>query len=240
MNKISTKICALVFFALMHGSLYALDIISAIDITEKEVEAYIRQEYNRSFNCIGDLSVIGGLKLREPIYLRGGFSYGRLGETADIKAFTGAGISPFSWVYIKPMQFSLSYIYNGLPDYEAHAHTILPVISYGVDLAGISYGTGFRFTSFYGEDAQFELINSFSAYLNFINNRMMRMGVIVGNFSDFYAKNFGAYSLKSNAAVNISDNWAVINEIEFLQIGSDCLSADFYGLAWRGGAKYSW
>jgi len=241
MRKISTEISALalVFLILPH-IIYALDITGAVNITEKEIEARIGQEYNRSFHHSGDLSVVIGLKLLEPLSLKGGFSYGRMGGVTDIKAFTGAGISPFSRAYIKPLQFAVSYIYNGLLDYETHTHTILPVISYGTGRAGISYGTNLRFTSFFGEGAQFEPINSFSAYLNFINNGRVRAGVIVGNFSDFYAKNFGAYSLRTAAAVNISGNWAVITEVELLQGGSDGLSADFYGLAWRGGVKYSW
>jgi hypothetical protein len=218
---------------------YAIDAVDIIG-DEKEVEVYLRTEYNRGFGWGGDLSVIGDIKPQKIFTVRGGLSVGNLSRGIDdVKAFSSAGIDPFSNV---PLRFSLLYIYNGLPDYYVHTHSIIPVVSYSAARAraGISYGPNFRFTSFFGEPAQFDLINSFSVYVDIINNEKRRMEAVVGNFCDFYAKNMGAYSLKLNYAVFITGNWTAVNEIELLQSGSDALTANFYGMAWRGGAKYSW
>ncbi len=210
----------------------------AIDITQKEFEAYVRAGYNRGFGGCGDLSVAGELKPQEILTLRGGLSVGNLSAgTGEIKAFTSVRADPFARL---PLRFSLSYIYNGLPRYDVNASSILPVVSYGTTRAGVSYGPNFRFTSFFGETAQYELINSFSAYFNFIYNDRRRLAAVVGNFGDFYAKNMGAYSLRLNYAVLVTGNWTAVNEIELSQSGGDALSANFYGVAWRGGAKYAW
>jgi len=218
-------------------SIYAIDITDIIG-EEKEVEAYLRAEYNRGFGGCGDLSVIGNIKPQKTFTVRGGLSVGSLSEGIDdIKAFSSAHADLFSSV---PLRFSLLYIYNGLLRYDVHTQSILPVVSYGSARVGVSYGPDFRFTSFFGESAQYELINSFSVYVNIINNEKRRMEAVVGNFCDFYAKNMGAYSLKVNYAVFITGNWTAVNEVELLQSGSDALTANFYGLAWRGGAKYSW
>jgi len=209
-----------------------------MDMTEKELDVYLKTEYNRGFGYCLDLSVVGNVKPQKTLNLRGGLSVGSLSDvTADIKAFSSARVEPFSLV---PLRLSLVYVYNGLLRYDVHAQSIIPVVSYGISRAGVSYGPCFRFTSFFGEAAQYELINSFSAYVNIINNGKRRLEAVVGNFSDFYAKNMGAYSLKFDYSMFIAGNWTVVNEVELLQSGSDALTANFYGLAWRGGAKYSW
>ncbi|MDR2693685.1 MAG: hypothetical protein LBB74_05670 [Chitinispirillales bacterium] len=216
---------------------YAIDITDIIG-EEKEIEVYLRTEYNRGFGGCGDLSVIGNIKPRKIFTVRAGLSAGNLSTGVDdIKAFSSADADPFSNI---PLRFSLLYTYNGLLYYDVHTHSILPVVSYGIARVRVSYGPNFRFTSFFGETAQRELINSFSVYVNIINGEKRQMEAVVGNFCDFYARNMGAYSLKVNYAVFITGNWTVVNEVELLQSGSDALAADFYGLAWRGGAKYSW
>jgi hypothetical protein len=214
--------------------------IYAIDITEKELEVYLGGEYNRSFSSRADLSAVGSLKPQSAVTVRGGLSAGSLSGTAVIKAFSAARVSPFRNMPLLPLQFSLLYVYNNLLGYDVSVHSILPVVSYNAARAGISCGPNFRFTSFFGEPAVFEPINSFSAYVNIINGEKRRLEAVIGNFGDFYAKNMGAYSFKLNYAEYVTRNWTVINEIEVLQSGSDAMSANFYGLAWRGGAKYLW
>jgi hypothetical protein len=212
-------------------------IINGMEITEKEVEAYMGVEFNRSFNYYGDLSAIGAVELDNIILFRGGLSVGKTGADIGLNTFIGAKYYPFQNF---PLHFKLSWIYNGLPEYEAHTHTILPVISFNASRAGISAGLNFRFTSYFSEIAEFETVLSFYAYFNFINSDDLRIGVGAGNFSDFYAKNMGAYSLNLNAAIALNSNWSIVCEFEFMQSGGDGLAANFYGFAWRGGAKYSW
>jgi len=209
----------------------------AMDITGKELEVHLSGEHNRGFGYCGGFSVIGAVKPHESVFLRGGLSAGKLAGVSNVKAFSSVRAAPFSKI---PLQFSLIYNYDGLSEYDVHTHSVLPVVSYNTARVGISYGPNFRFTSFFGEPAQFEPINSFSVHVNAINNEKRRLEVAVGNFGDFYAKNMGAYSLKLNYEAFVTVNLTLTGGVELLQSGSDVLSANYYGTAFRGGAKYSW
>jgi hypothetical protein len=220
--------------------LFFAQTVSGIEISEKEVEAYLSGEYNRGFIYNGNISAAGGIEFNNILKFRGGFSIGKSSDSMDLDAFFGIRYSPFSNLYLSPLNFSLAYIYNGLPEYEASTNTILPFISYSAKRAGVSIGLNFRFTSFFGEVAQYESILSYRAYFNFINDETLRVGISAGNFNEFYAKNMGAYSLSLNAVIRINDNWSIINEFELMQSGGDGFSTTFYGFGWRGGARYTW
>jgi hypothetical protein len=211
--------------------------IFAIEITEKEIEGYIRGEYNRTFNYYGDISLIGSVGLDNLLLFRGGVALGKAEEVTDIAAFAGAGYSPFPMV---PLSFSLSYIYNGLPEFENNIHSILPFISYNAKLAGISVGVNFRFTSFFDEIALFEPMLSFYVYFNFVAIETLQIGLSAGNFNDFHAKNVSAYSLSVNSLIKLDENWSAVIELELMQTGGGGLSSTLYGIAWRTGARYSW
>jgi len=217
--------------------LLSLPFVYSIDVTETTAEVFLRGEYNRGFNNYGEASAAAGIEFNKLVKLRGGFSMGTTAEDTDINAFFSAGYSPFSAI---PLTFSLMYIYSGFPEYSAHTHAILPVISFGTDRAGVSAGVNFRLASFYGSEAQFESIFSFNGYFNFINNELLRIGISAGNYSEFLARNMGAYSFCFNVLVRFNDNWSMNNSLEFLQSGGDGFSTVFYGFAWRGGVKFTW
>jgi len=224
------KIFFLIFFI-------SLSNISALNITKGEIEAYLRGEYNRVFNYYGDISAIGSLELNNIFAFRLGFSLGKSAASTNIKTHASAAVTPFFGI---PLGFSVMYMYNAIPDYDNHSHTILPLVSFNTKRAGISLGSSLRLTSFFMEEAQFESILSFFAYFNFVNNDKLCFGIGVANFSDFQAKNFGAYSLNFNAAIRLDDTWQILNELEFSQSGGDGLSSVFFGFGWKGGVKYSW
>ena len=220
-------------FFLLAGNICALD----IDTTGKEVGAYLGLEYNRNFYYYGELSIIGAVELNNRYTIKGGFSFGKTEYDTDIKSFIGARFNPLT---DKPLNLSFSYIYNGLPEYDAHVNTLLPVVSYNTGRAGITIGTNFRLTSFLVEPAVFESMLAFSGYVNFINNEDLCIGISCANFDDFSAGNMGAYSLILNVSVCPNRNWSIINDIKLMQSGSVGLSANYYGLAWRGGARFKW
>ena len=205
-------------------------------ITDKEVEAYMRSEYNRSNIFYGELSVLGGVEFFNQLEIKGGISMGRTESSTDISTFIRPSYTPFRI----PLTFSAAWIYNGMPEYEAHTHSFLPYVTYGVSRAGISIGMNFRFTSFFDEEPQFESVLSFSGYINFIDTETLQIGISAGTFSDFQAKNMGAYSLKVNVLMNLDSRWSILNEVEMMQSGGDGFSTTFYGFAWRGGVRYSW
>jgi hypothetical protein len=214
-----------------------LQSIFSLDITEKEVEGYLRAEYNRSYPFFGNISILGNIELNDIWTIRGGLSFGGSSGITDINTLLSASVFPFSAL---PLGFSLLYIYNGLPEYRAHDHAILPLVSLNGERAGLSVGCNFRLSSFYGSDALFESVLTFLGYLNFINNEKLRLGISAGNLSDFKAENLGMMSLSVNSQVNINEKWSVVNDIQLLQSGLDGFTATFYGIAWRGGVKYKW
>ena len=226
------KIIPLLFFLCLQN-------ISAFDvaITHKEIEASTKTEFNRSFYWYGDMELTGALQLNNRYTFNSGFLIGWTKYHTNVQAFTGALIEP--WIHL-PLGFSLAYMYNGLPTYEAHSHTLLPSVSYNARYGGFSAGTSFRFTSFFREKALFESILSLSAHVNFVNNEKLRIGITIANFSNFSAGNMGSYSLTINSAVQIAARWRLFNDLEFMQSGSVGLSSNFYGIAWRGGAKFIW
>ena len=226
------KLLLVVFFFCLYYA-RALD----ITITGREIEGHMGLEYNRSFLWYGELSTIGSVELNNRCAFRSGISLGKTEDDADIKMFTGIRYYPLKKI---PLQVSMAYMYNGLPLYQTHSHTILPVFSFGSGRAGIAVGPGFRFTAFLGEPAVFESLVSFSGYFNFINRETLDIGVSCANFGDFYAGNIGAYSFGVNSMVRANRQLAITNRIKLMQSGSIALSANFYGIAWQTGVKYTW
>jgi len=223
--------CSL-FSVLFLQNTHALD----IEITEKDVETFVSGEFNRSF-MNWDLSAVGNVELNNLVLVRAGFSVGIATGHTDIRLFTGARVSPFTKI---PLSFALSYLYNGLPQYKAHSHTLMPIIAFDAARGGGSIGPSLRFTTFYGDPAVFESIMCFSGYFNIINNGNMRFAISVGNYGDFRVKNVGAYSLGLNSAIRINEQWHILNDFDLMQSGGDGLTTTFYGFVWRTGMRFSW
>ena len=219
-------------FLLLLQSLYGFD----PRITGKEVGFDFRGEYNRSLLNSIDFAGTGALELNELYTFKGGLSMGSTGDSFDIKIFTQGKIGPLFNI----LHFSFAYIYNGLPAYEYQTHTLLPFVSVYGRWAGISFGPAFRFSRFFGETTLHESMWSFSGYVNFINTDKMVIGIKVANFSDFYVGNMGSYSYRFYSLIHINDQWSIINDIELMQSGSVGLSASFYGIAYRGGFRFTW
>jgi len=226
------KIYLLVCFVCVH-EIHALD----IGITGKAIEARLGGEYSRSYNFYGDISAIGAVELNKRLAIRTGFSTGWAQGITDIKAFTGAR---FGLLEKWPLGLGFYWMYNGLPEYKAHSHTLFPCLSWNAKYCGIALGPSFRLTSFFYEQAVFEPILSISVYANFINNEKLRIGAILANFNEFQTRNFSQYSLCVNSTVRINGNWSVLGELEARQSGGDGLSAAFYAVALRTGARLTW
>jgi len=231
--KILIKILLLPLFFICLRNVYSLD----INITEKNAETYYRGVYARGSGFLNEVSAIGALELGNMFTLKSGVSFGMTANDMEINTLISAGLSPFANI---PLSFSVLHLYNGLPDYEAHVNSIMPLISFNAQRAGISLGVNFRLTTFFKETTVFESILSLYAYFNIINNDTLRIGLGAGNFNDFHAKNMGAYSLNIYLLFQLDENWLITNNLEFMQSGGDGLTAAFYGAAFRTGVKYSW
>jgi len=208
-----------------------------IKITDKSAEGYLRGEFNRTSNFLYEFSAIGKIELQDKYLFRGGLSIGRTLIDTDFNIFTGATYSPFAKI---PLSVSLVYLYNGLPEYKSHTNSLFPFISYNAERAGISLGVNFRFSRYFHEKAQFESIISMRAYVNILNNEMIKLGLSAGTFDDFHLRNFGAYSLVVYSNIKLNDNWVLLNDIEFLQSGGDGLTTTSYGISLRTGVQFKW
>jgi hypothetical protein len=224
-------------FLILPLFLICIQNVNSIDITGKEVQAYYRGEYTRGNHFLNEISAIGLIELQDVLAFKCGFAIGRSIIDTEINTLINAAYTPFSSI---PLVFSVSYIYNGLPEYETHTNSIIPLISFNGKRAGISIGTNFRFTRFFSESTQFEPILSFYGYVNFINNDLLKIGIGAGNITDFQARNMGAFSFNLNAAIQLNDNWLLYNEIELKQSGVDGMATNLYGMAFRTGVKFSW
>jgi hypothetical protein len=225
------KLFPFVFFFILNN------LFADVQITEKEAGLDFRGEYNRALGGSANLSAAGALELNKLYTFSGGISLGDIDGEIDIKTFAQGRIGP---LFDVPLYFSLAYIYNGLPAYENHSHTILPLAAFYGRWAGIGIGPGLRFTGFFGGKPLFESMISFAAYVNFVNNKRLCIGIGLANFSDFYAGTMGAYFLSLNSLILLNEHWSLINNIELLQSGSVALTANFYGIAYRGGFRFTW
>jgi len=222
----------LVFFICVQ-EIHALD----IEITGKEFETRLGGEYSRAYYFYGDISAIGALELNSRLAIKTGVSAGRAQDSTDIRTFASAR---FALLTEWPLGLNFAWMYNGLPEYKAHSHTLLPFLSWNARYGGVAVGPSFRFTSFFNEPAIFEPTLTASIYVNFINDDILRIGAVLANFNDFQARAFGFYSLCVYTAVRINDNWSVLGELELKQSGGDGLTTAFYGVALRGGARFAW
>jgi len=227
------KIIVLLVLALILQNLHGLEIQS----TGEELGFYFTPEFNRSLNFCWALSTVGAVTFQEMYTAKGGLALGGSGDVFDMKLFAGADVALPIGI---PLFVGLSYNYYGLPKYEAHTHSLLPLVSLNYPRAGVSLGHTFRFTRFFGESPVFEPVFSFSAYVNFINKEKLLLGLKGANFSEFNYGNFGSYFFNLYSAVSLSEKLSLINEIELHQGGSVALSANFYGVVFRGGVLFSW
>jgi len=238
MKTLKKSLLLLLFFIIAQNA-HSLD----IEITDKDVHAFYRGEYTRGSGFLNELSAIGAIELENILAFRGGFSAGRTVIDTEINTLIDAIYSPFTNI---PLSFTLSWIYNGLPEYDAHTHSIFPYVSFNAHRAGVSLGLNCRFSRFFSrkefpdEKAQFESILSFYGYFNFFHNDLLRFGVGAGNFDDFDAGNLGAIFLKLFFRINLNENWQLVNEVKLMQSGMDGLTSNLYKTAIRSGVRFTW
>jgi len=227
------KILLLPLFFLCLQNIHSFD----FQLTEANVEATLGGNYTRGSHFLGEIAGIGTVEFDNLLGFTAGFSIGRTLVDTDINAFAGVRYTPFKTL---PISFSLKYIYNGFPEYEAHTSSIIPYVSYDARIAGVSLGMNFRFSSHFFEEAQFETVLSFYGYFNFINNDRILIGIGAGNLKEFHANNMGGISLNVYAQIPVADNLSIVSDIEYMQSGMDGLTATLYKMAFKTGVKISW
>jgi hypothetical protein len=227
------KITAAVFIFCLTSGIYGLN----IEVTQKELGIAFMPEYTRVFSQGLTMSGTGSLELNNRVSFRGGLAVWAASSVYEADAFIGG---EYALPLRVPLFVNLSYMYNGLPDYETRSHSLLHTFMIKGRWAGASLGFNLRLTSFYGEDVLFEPIIAFSGYANFYTSEKFTIGISCANFSEFAAGNFGSYFFGLNSKIQFSNLVALTNDLELYQAGSVGLSANFYGIAYRGGVVFSW
>jgi hypothetical protein len=217
---------------------YGLDVY----LTGIEAELDVKGEFNRTFYYCPAATITGALEVNNYFTLGGGFSPGALGLGIGNAAlnYSAFGKTGFRFSLPFPLELGFSYIYNNMPGYKSHIHTMLPLVSSWWKWAGFSLGTALRYTVYDRDAPIFEPVLAFLVFVNVINTENIRTGLKAANFSDFSAGNMGAYFLNLNVSIRLRKRLYFINEIELYQTGSAGLSSAFYGAAYRGGIKYQW
>jgi hypothetical protein len=227
------RIAGLAVLLLLTPALYSF----TISITGKEAGMELVPEYNRTYNGCLTIAASGSLEFNHRYTLRSGFSLWNSGSVYEADAAAGLNVKLLRNL---PLYVYLSYMFNTLPSYETHSHTILPLIGFNGKYAGITLGTTLRFSSFFDEPVIFEPILAFAVYANFYNSGKFRIGLRGANFNDFTSGNFGSYYLSLNGSITVTNYLFLTNILEFHQTGSAGLSAEFYGFACRLGVVFKW
>jgi hypothetical protein len=227
------RIAGLAALLVLTSALYGFD----ISITGIEAGIELAPEYNRTYYGCLAFAISGSLELNERYTIRGGFSLWNASSAYEVDAAAGLTVKPIRKL---PLYVYLSYLFNTLPDYETHSHTILPMAGFRGKYAGITLGTALRFSAFFNEPAIFEPGIAFEGYVNFYNTEKFRIGLRGANFTDFAAGNFGAYYLSLNSTLGITGQLSLRNDLEFHQTGSAGLSLTWYSIVYKAGVVFTW
>jgi hypothetical protein len=227
------KIAAVVFIFCLTPGIYGFD----IEVTHKELGIAVMPEYTRVFSQGFTMSGRGLFELNNRVSFKGGMAVWAASSIYEADIFMGG---EYALPVRVPLCINLSYVYNGLPDYETHSHSLLHTFMIRGRWVGASLGFNLRLTSFYGEDVLFEPIIAFSGYVNFYTSEKFRIGISGANYNEFVAGNFGSYFFGLNSKVQLSNLVALTHDLELRQAGSIGLSANFYGIAYRCEVIFSW
>jgi hypothetical protein len=214
------------------SSLHGLPTVTGIS-----AEFDIKPEFNRSFYQCWTFALHGSVEFDDWISASTGAALWIGRNASEIDYFIkGEAALPLPI----PLYTELSYIFNGMPDYEMYSHSLLPVLAYKNKWAGIALGVNLRFTSFFGESPIFESTLAFSGFVNFVNTEKIRAGIECSNYNNFNAGNMGSYYLSLNGNFAVAQGIVICNSLEFYQSGSVGLTSTFYGIAFKAGVLFSW
>jgi hypothetical protein len=212
----------------------------ALELSGVELGLTVHPEYNRSMYFSWDAGVFGLLELNRSFVFEGGLALGQIWDIMDIDAHvSGEFAFPFLRDYV-PMNVKLAYIYNGMPDYETHIHTLLPLFSINWRWLGGSLGQTLRFTRFAGNPALFEPILAYRVYVNFYHTEESEVGISLANFDDYAANNLGAYFYVFYNRVRLNPLVSLSNELRIDISGTSAYPTSIYGMSYRGGVIFTW
>jgi len=238
--KIPSRITAFIIIFFSAHFLYADFGNAELDnapIMRRELGLYTMGEYNRTLNHIISLGFSVAFSYNGHLFLSGGLAIGKSDFADEISSF---GTLKFATSGRRNFYAGLSHFYFTMPMYGMQSHSLFPFFSYDGRRSGFTAGINIRNSIFLNETSIQEMIMTFRVYYHFINNENFLFGIMLTNFSDFHAGNFGSMWFALNGEYRINKSWLLYSELRFLQSGVDSLSASIYGIVFSGGLRYSW
>lgn len=230
MKKYGTLIFLLTVIIPLHG----------IELSGAEFGLGFHPEYTRSFHYSWDFFAFGRLELNDSFFLGAGIAAGKTWDVFDIDAYAFTEFAfPFFRKYL-PVNVKFSYIYNGLPAYQTHIHTLLPVFSVNWRWLGFSAGETLRFTCFGGGPAIFEPILAYSVYVSPFNSPGADIRISLANFDDFTANNLGSYFFALNSRFAVGSFVSISSELKVAVSGNVGRITSVYGISVKQGIVFRW
>ena len=197
-------------------------------------------EYTRSFHYAWDFFVFGRLQLPGNFTAGGGVAAGKIRDIVDVDAYAFAEYAVPFWEKYFPARIQFRYIYNGLPAYKTHVHTLLPLFSVNWRRFGFSLGETLRFTRFDGAPVSFEPILSYALYGILYTGPGAHIRLGIANGDDFTANNIGSWFVALRSRFAIGPAVFVISEVKVDISGNVRDLTSVYGISVREGIVFSW
>jgi hypothetical protein len=208
-----------------------------VDITEKQLAFEFRAKYDRVFLNYADMAAHGSVTLNDRFSIKSGIALELPENLPIISFFINHEIALPASI---PLYLTIAYAANRMPEYHTAVRSIAPLVSLNGRRAGISVGSTLRFTSFYSERAIFEAVFAFSTYVNFYYSDKIKLGMRWASFDNYLYGNMGSYFVTFYSLITLPTKVSFINEIEIHQTGSIALTANFYGISYKGGILFQW
>ena len=223
------------FFLMVISQTYGFE----LKATRAETALFFRPEYNLNFRFTWDIALFGSLELNELLILNGGIAAGQIRDIAAIDAHGSAEIR-FPFLKLVPLSLKAAYIYNGLPAYNTHIHSLLPLAAIEWRYFGVSAGYLFRYTFFSGNPVLFEPILAYRLFVNFFNTDNVFAGISLENYDDFFADNLGFYSIGLYNRFRLTQLISASSELEINISGNVGRITSIYGLTCKCGIIFTW
>ncbi|MDR1788024.1 MAG: hypothetical protein LBR16_06205 [Treponema sp.] len=242
------RICPLIKVCLLFPSLLlrgGLGTAQGAGIAVKgETAAALTLDYNRAFGFCSAGEITGSVELNRAAVFRAGLLAG--GESLDTEQggiFRAGAFFDIEYRFFfskAALAVRLSYKNNAIPQYMFSEYGLGSLVSIQAWIFEAALGLTNRWT-FYGQGAPLrELVPSYLLSVRLFQNDRFRAGLAVANFDAFNAQNFGSYFYTLSCVWRFAGNFSLLNELSLHQAGSINMTANFYGIVYKGGLVWTY
>ncbi|MDR1908739.1 MAG: hypothetical protein LBQ35_02365 [Spirochaetaceae bacterium] len=212
----------------------------ALSPVELEFGAGTAQNHNRGFYYFWSVNSFFSAEFDESLML---YCAATLGQRAGIFDL-GSTLSveyglPFLRPYV-PLFLKSAYLYQGLPAWETHIHTLISTAALKWKRAGFSLGYTLRWTNFTTGPVLFEPVIAYMAYLTFFKAGDTVIGARISNFGDSYADNLASFHVALDNEFELGKRIRITCGFEVLLSGNVGHIVSVYGVSFREGIIFKW